>query len=316
MNHKKRNFLCVLLAIVMMLSLAACGTAKDAEPDDPLYIKQTYLDAIGVSSAWQANITGKNVKIALIDTGVAAHDDLDATRIEGKSYTNADETDYTDVIGHGTFVAGILAATSNNGKGIAGMTKSKLVCLQICDASGAVSVQDMAQAILDAVDVYECDVVHISFGTPNDEPELSQAVQHAIDQGAIVVAAAGGDQNTPYYPAAYPDVVGVNTLTQDLEPLETAANNESVFVSAPGEGLVGLDVNNVYQYNGEGTAYAAAQVTAFAAFAKQKHPDMTAQQFAQLLQQSATDLGASGYDTLYGWGVINTISFCDALKQL
>ena len=132
-------------------------------------------------------------------------------------------------------------------------------------------------------------------------------------KGAIVIAAAGGDSETECYPAAYSNVVGVDALSAGLEPMETAANNHSVFVTAPGEKIVGIDYRGGYERNGAGASYAAAQVTALAAFAKQKYPDITTGEFMELLMQSSVRPSGGGYTTQYGWGVINAGAFAEGL---
>jgi subtilisin family serine protease len=91
---------------------------------------------------------------------------------------------------------------------------------------------------------------------------------------------------------------------------------KAVFVTAPGERIIGIDYRGGYERNGAGASYAAAQVTALAAFAKQKQPDMTAEEFMGLLRQSSVRPSGVGYSTLYGWGVINAGFFAEILMAV
>ena len=301
--------------LALLLTLGACGSDSGLPPNDPLDPDQTNLAELHIETAWAAGMTGKGVRIAVIDTGVASHPDLNEKRITGKNYVGADEDDLTDRVGHGTFIAGILAATRGNGKGIAGMTDSNLVILKVWNDSGQISVTALAQAIRDAVDTYGCGVINISMGTPNDNAELRDAVTYAAECGAILVASAGGTANTPIYPAAYDCVVGVDALNTDGKLPEGAARNGSAFVTAPGEKLVSLSVNGGYVRDGAGASYAAAQVTALAAIAKQQQPRLTGEGFMELLTASAADKGAAGYDTEYGWGTVDAGLLVEALKK-
>lgn len=299
----------------MALGLCGCGNENAVPPNDPLYPEQGALSSTQIEEAWKAGLTGKGVKIAVIDTGVSKHEDLNMGRISGRSYVDEDETDYADTRGHGTFVVGLLAARRNNKKGIAGMTSSDIVVLKVVGNQPHIGIDHVAQAIRDAVDVYDCKVINLSMGSPNESEALKEAVDYALSKGVILIAAAGGSSETPYYPAAYEGVIGVDGVSAALEPLESGAGNESVFVTAPGEKMVSLDFSGGYERGGAGPSYAAAQVTAMAAMAKQANPEMDAQAFAALLKDSAQDKGAAGYDTSYGWGVIDFAAFAQRIGE-
>lgn len=315
--RKNRNNRNKRIGIWMMAGALACslwGCREKIPPGDPFYKEQENLSAIGIEDAWRAGLTGKGVRIAVIDTGAAGHEDLDEGRISGRSYVDEEESDYNDTRGHGTAVTGILAAVRDNGTGIAGMTDSEILVLKVLGDQPHIGIDHVAQALRDAADE-GCDVINVSMGTPNESQKLKDAVDYAVEKGAIVIAAAGGDEETPYYPAAYDDVVGVDALNQDLEPMEAGAGNKSVFVTAPGEKVITLDASGGYERDGAGSSYAAAQVTGLAAFAKQEDPGMTAQEFMELLRQSVTDKGDPGYDLAYGWGVIDAGALAKALSQ-
>lgn len=304
--------LALILAIVLCLKFG--HILPYALPNDPLLPEQKSLSAIHMEAAWEKGLTGKGVTIAIIDTGVADHEDLDAKRISGKSYVDEDGTQYSDERGHGTFIAGLLAARRNNGKGITGMTDSKIIAYKVIGDQPHIEIDYVAEAIRAAADA-GCDVINLSMGTPNDNQKMKEAVDYAVEKGAIVIAAAGGDAETPYYPASYENVIGVDAISENFLELESAVKNDSVFVTAPGRKIVSLDFNGGYERDGAGASYAAAHVTALAAFAKQSNPDLTVEEFAALLKETARDLGEPGYDNVYGYGVIDVEKMIDALLR-
>ena len=91
--------------LALLLTLGACGSDSGLPPNDPLYPDQTNLTELHIETAWAAGMTGKGVRIAVIDTGVASHPDLNEKRITGKNYVGADEDDFTDRVGHGSTTA-------------------------------------------------------------------------------------------------------------------------------------------------------------------------------------------------------------------
>ncbi|MCL2462393.1 MAG: S8 family serine peptidase, partial [Defluviitaleaceae bacterium] len=194
-------------------------------------------------------------------------------------------------------------------------TDANILALKVDDSGAlAMSYDDVAAAIRYAANT-GCGVIDISVGTPNASDTLKDACDYAAGKGCIVIAAAGGTADTPYYPAAYDSVIGVDGLGADLKPLGSAANNSSVFVTAPGADIVTIDAQGGYKHDGAGASYAAAQVAALAAFAKQVHPDMTAAQFRTLLQQTVRNMSGGDYSPLYGWGVISCVAFTEALRS-
>lgn len=307
---KKKAPLCGGLTLICLAGLWVYGESRPVV--DTLYPEQWNLEAIHIEEAWGAGLTGEGVTIGVIDSGTAEHEDLDESRITGRSYVDEDPEDYKDSRGHGTFVTGLLAAKRGNGKGIAGLTQSAVREYKVAGEQPHIGAADVAQAIRDGADE-GCGVLNLSIGTPNANEEMEEAVRYALERGVIVIAAAGGEPESPYYPAACEGVIGVGGVTEEGEPLEKAAQNESVDVTAPGEGLVSLSLSGGYETEGAGSSYAAAQVTAMAAFAKQERPELTAEDFAELLKRSVRDEGEPGYDTAYGWGVIDFGLFTEAL---
>ena len=271
------------------------------------------MDALGIPAVRMHGISGDGVRIAVIDSGVfAEHEDLTGVRIvPGMNYLGTDEAsraDTTDTVGHGTFVSGLLAAALN-GYGIAGLVPEAEIVPLRCFSEKTGRISDVITAIYGAVDIYHCQVLNLSLGITSSSRLLREAVEYADTQGAIMVSASGNltsgthrDSGDPlYYPAAYPEVVGVGAVGSALSIASFSMRNESVWVVAPGNGLRSLSCLGPDQYvTGGGTSYAAPMVAATAAMALSVEPSLSREDFMSLLQDTAQDLGEPGYDIIYG----------------
>ena len=283
-------------------------------PDDPALGAQWSLEAVGLQAAWDRGLTGAGVRVGVVDSGLyAGHEELaGADILPGRNYMagsleEADPEDTSDTFGHGTFVSGVIAAGTDNGVGVAGLAPGvELVPLK-CFEGKTGTVAAVVAAILGGVDDYACRILNLSFGLASDSTALREAVEHARAQGVLLVAAVGNaGTETLYYPAAYPGVVGVGSVGRTLAPAAATQHNDSVDLTAPGEKVLGLGIGGPDDYEtGSGTSYAAPCVTAAAALALEAAPELTAEELAQLLCDSAEDLGAPGYDTSYGWGLLS-----------
>lgn len=256
----------------------------------------------------RVSAAGSFVRIALIDSGIKADNSyIDRSRItEGKNYV-FEKVGTEDLIGHGTSVAGIiLEKTSKN------VMLAPLVCFSKYPSGVPANsgVEGICRAIYDAVDVYDCQIINLSSGVDKESGILHDAVDYAEKMGVIVISAVGNDnQKAPervFYPAAYETVVGVGSVNKQGEVSSFSQRNSSVMVTARGE-----DIQLLSQDDKEtctevsGTSYAAAYVTAFAAMLLSTHPEMTPGEFRDIIRTSSQDLGDSGYDTSYGWGLID-----------
>lgn len=264
------------------------------------------FDMINSEYAWDMGCYGNDVRIAIIDSGCSLIGDIEQNVDVGYNYINQ-TTDTTDNVGHGTFVSGIIASQS---KGIS--YKSKIVPLKCFDTGVTTTVSDIIDVVYDAVDVYDCDVINMSIGFTGYSTKLARSITYATNNGVIVVSAVGNDgEATKYYPAAYDDVIGVASVNKNKEYSEFSQFNNSVFVCAPGEELESLSIEG-YSYN-SGTSFATPHITALAAIAKCIDNDITTSKFKELLIFSSTDLGTSGYDIHYGYGLANFKEFINQM---
>ena len=241
--------------------------------------------------------------------------------ISGINY-NADGQPYSvDNYGHGTFVAGIVAAVTDNQVGLAGIAPDVEIRAYRVFSQKKGTMANVVAAIRQAIDD-ECQILSLSLGTSIDSPTLRTAVQEALDAGVVVVAAVGNSGNEVLqYPAAYEGVIGVGSVDPRLNVSSFSQKNKSVFVTAPGEEIAGLSNSAADGYlldltsgQNRGTSYAAPVVTAMAALALEYDPELTSDEVAEMLRLTATDLGETGYDTSYGYGLVNVSSFLQGLE--
>jgi subtilisin family serine protease len=283
-------------------------------PNDPFFEQQYNLFRIKVRRAWEYS-RGDEVTIGFVDTGYyAAHPDLDA-KVKGEyDFVEEDEV-AQDFDYHGTGVVGVAAAETDNTEGIAavGFNAGFLIakgCTQVCLSS------DTAPAVDWLVD-QGVGIINLSFGAeqePPGDPVLGASVQRAQEAGALVIAGAGNDAvNTDsFYPAAYPDVLGVAATDQQNAPAPFSNSGQVVDVAAPGVDIIST-YNADYPENTtralyasfSGTSLAAPQIAGVAALVKARRPDLTGQQIAARIQKRATDLGEPGLDDVYGNGLLN-----------
>lgn len=298
-------------------------------------LQNQYLKGINASALEKKGLNGEGVTIAVIDSGVTpAQQDLNYSQIlDGWDYeTNSamSASALVDEDGHGTAVTGILTAKADNGMGTAGFfSKLKVVPLrvipkkQLDDASS----EKVAQAIMDAVDKYHVDVITTSLDV-KDTTALSDAVQHAAAENVLITGASGNSSkeanngSDPYvYPASYDEVISVGAVDLNQKVRASSQKNDKVFVTAPGEHIPVLDLSWNHRCKlADGTSYASPMVAALAVAAKQyakdNNQEFTLEQFKTLLQSSSKDAGADGYDTSYGYGIIDCAAFVRALYNI
>ncbi|HEY9062857.1 MAG TPA: S8 family serine peptidase [Pseudobacteroides sp.] len=292
---------------------------------DPMFSSQWYMDSLEISSAWDRGLRGNGVTIAVVDSGVnISHEDLAGVSISGYNFIGSDTSDYgTDSTGHGTFVSGIIAAQVNNGKGIAGLT-DKVNLLELrCFDSKTTRTSNVVSALEYAVK-QNADVINMSFGGTNSSlaTSLREQIDIAAKKGIILVSAVGngdnGDVTSLNYPAAFESVVGVGMVDSKRLVHPHSQRNSSVFVTAPGVGLPGLgnSASDAYISSVTGTSYAAAFVTSLAAMAKQVNKSIDGSAFKKLLMACAVDdQSGDGYDTSYGYGIVNARLMAEALTK-
>ena len=220
---------------------------EDSIPDGVSMINAPFM--------WSKNITGKNVKIAVIDAGCdLAHKDLKNNIIGGRNFTSDDNKNiniYQDSNGHGTHVCGVIAGIKNNGGIIGVAPDAKLIVLKALDKNGLGTLQGIIDAINYAVSL-KVDIISMSLGTTSDIPQLHQAIVNAINNNILVVCAAGneGDNNSTTdeysYPGAYNEVISVGAIDYKRTAARFTDSNKEVDLLAPGVNVLSTYLNNSY----------------------------------------------------------------------
>ena len=285
--------------------------------NDTYRSQQWALNALKAESVHQST-KGSGVTVAVIDTGVkSSHSDLSGNVLSGVDYV-APGTSANDENGHGTHVAGIIAALQNNSRGIAGMApKSKILPVRVLDKNGSGTSANVAKGILYASS-HGAKVINLSLGSNQQSTAMQSAVADAISKNVLVVAAAGNSGCSllgggTEYPAAYPGVVAAAALTQSLSRASYSSCGSWVDVAAPGDRIistminssVGLGCSSSANYcTLSGTSFAAPYVSATAALAIAKKGWGQAT-VASRLESTATDITPAGKDKYTGSGFIN-----------
>ena len=294
-----------------------------AQSNDELYSYQWGLPKIKAPAAWTIT-RGAKARIAVVDSGIQDnHPDLTGGVTFEHDYVQDDAVaEPTDL--HATHVAGIVAARTDNGTGMAGTApRAQLMDYKVVGPNGA-SFGDASQAIIDAAKA-GAGVINISIGGPTGAPVLENAVNFAWNRGAVVVASAGNDfenGNPLNYPAAYPKVVAVGAVNKadtrsnfsNVHPyVDVAAPGGSTVFGTPPENKIlssvpvsftpGCGGNpNCYDFYA-GTSQAAAFVSGVAALLDSR--GLTNTQIRRRIEGTATDLGPAGKDNQYGHGLVN-----------
>lgn len=309
-------------------ALLNAGIVEYIEPNNIMSL-QAYqplwnMDAINAPAAWSHtdsegafDLRGKGVTVAVIDSGVyAEHPDLkDAHILNTLDLTGEGIQADTP---HGTQVAGLLAAGLNNGIGVDGAAPEVSILPIRITIDGKTTNALIIEAIHKAV-ALGADVINLSVGGKINSSALRQACDEAAAAGAIVVAAAGnyeeGDEKSEtnhVYPASYESTVSVSACTKTIDGVvfdhSYSYFNNKVSVSAPGTNIRSLSTSGGTS-TANGTSFAAPHVSALAALAKQRSETADLDVFLCLLEASSLDLGQTGRDDYYGYGLIDMAAF-------
>jgi type VII secretion-associated serine protease mycosin len=284
---------------------------------DPLVKQQWAQQDFAFSALWPCG-RGAGVTVAVVDTGVQAdHPDLSGRVLPGTAFLNNGPAQPgaggTDPNGHGTHVAGIVAA-GENGVGIVGVApEATILPVKVLGADGNGLSTDIAQGITWAVD-QSAAVINLSLGSDLDSPSIDAAVDYATSHGVVVVAAAGNTGNTgnaAQFPAALPSVIAVAAIKPDhaIAPYSTRGNY--VDVAAPGSSILST-IPPATWANKSGTSMSSPHVAGLAALIIDARGAITPAAMLNRLTSTATDTGAPGFDPAYGWGLIDPIAALNA----
>ncbi|MFD7867030.1 type VII secretion-associated serine protease mycosin [Streptomyces sp. NPDC059783] len=275
----------------------------------PWPLQRVLLDAL-----WK-DTRGKGVRVAVVDTGVdTTNPQLTAAvdRSAGIDYTGTGGDGTLDESGHGTKVAGIIAARPRAGTGFVGLAPEATV-IPVRQNDGRHSGRDSTMAAgIDHAVAEGAGVINISQDTSRpltEDSVLGRAVARAVAEDVVVVASAGNDgadgRSGNTYPAAFPGVLAVAASDRDDERAAFSQPGDFVDVAAPGVDIVSTVPGNG-QCTDNGTSFSAPYVSGVAALLRAKYPDWTAPQIAARIEQTA-QRSVNGRDPFVGWGVVDPV---------
>ncbi|MFE7273151.1 type VII secretion-associated serine protease mycosin [Streptomyces sp. NPDC057623] len=329
-RHSRR----LAAAAAATLAFAAAPLAPTAAADQCTYDGSMYegrpwaLQRVMLDELWQQS-TGEGVRVAVIDTGVDVKNRQLTSAVDVKSGRNflpknlkddngnkierGSENGTTDVVGHGTKVAGIIAARPAKGTGFVGLApKATIIPIQQNDAEGHGDTDTLAAAVNYAVDNAKADIINISQDTVNPiarSSKLEQAVENALSKEIVVVASAGNDglggDVKETYPASYDGVLAVAAADRNNERAAFSQSGDFVDVAAPGVDMVSTVPGGGHCAD-NGTSFSAPYVAGVAALIKAKHRNWTQKQIAAQIMQTA-ERSIPGHDRLVGWGVVDPV---------
>ncbi len=291
-------------------------------PNDPYWSYQWHMQMLKVPQAWQTT-KGEGVVVAVIDTGVSEGQDGFFKVLQGKDFVDGDNRP-DDENGHGSHVAGTIAQASDNGVGVAGVApKATILPVRVLNADGGGDTNDVAEGIVWAVD-HGANIINMSLGGPVSAEVIADAVAYAYEKGVTVVCATGNDGYSDFisYPAALPTPIAVGAVDANQTVTFYSNQGREIDIVGPG-GDTGADLNGDGMQDGvvqetrmdgqwsyfflQGTSMATPHVAGVAALVYANgvtDPDA----IYKVLTKSATDLGARGWDTTYGYGLVNPVA--------
>jgi len=309
-----------------------------ATPNDPYYPIQWHYPKIGLPAAWDVT-TGGPVIVAVVDTGIRFdHPDLAGVTVPGYDFIDNDQ-DPTDpgcptvdpgAPSHGTHVAGTIAALTNNGTGVAGVTWGGVAAVRIMpvrvlgedvpgNQCGTGFLSAVAAGIVYATD-HGAKVINLSLGGPTGTQALQDAVNYALGRGVTLLAAAGNENGPVAYPAAYPGVIAVAATACDDQRASYSNFGPQIWVAAPGGDAnancpAGQPQASIWStswsptkgngyFGFRGTSMATAHVSGVAALLIFRGVT-TPEAIRDRLRSTAVDRGAPGWDPYFGYGLVN-----------
>lgn len=295
--------------VVVYTAVTTLGKLATAQPTQAL---PWGVDRVDAELVWPTGNSADPVKVAVVDTGISnTHPDLVANVKGGYNAINPNKN-WNDDNGHGSHVAGTIGAL-NNTVGVIGVAPLvNLYAVKVLGANGSGFLSDVIEGIQWAV-ANGAQVINMSLGSSSDVQSLHDAVIAAYNAGVVVVAAAGNSGGAVIFPAAYPEAIAVSATDSNNLLASFSSRGPEVDLAAPG-----VNVYSTYKGTGyatlSGTSMATPHVTGSAAlvlntpvgaYDANANGKWDPAEVQKKLQDRAADLGAVGYDTLYGWGLIN-----------
>lgn len=277
--------------------------------DDTHYSDAWHLDTIGAPLAWDYSF-GNGMSVAVLDTGInAAHEDLKGKVLSG--WNSADSSgDYSDVNGHGTRVAGVIGALSNNATGVTSIAWNAMILpVRVTNSdNGAAYLSDIANGLIWAAD-RGADIANISYDVSSSST-INNAAKYMRDRGGIVVAAAGNSGTEQSYEDS-PYIISVSATNASDSVTSWSSYGAYVDVAAPGAGIYSTSRDGGYA-KVSGTSFSSPLTAGILALMKSANPGLNPDGLESALKAGAVDLGGAGHDIHYGYGRVDAAAAVQA----
>lgn len=288
----------------------------DSSPNDAYWSSQWGPKKIQADYAWDTTFGNHSVLVAVIDTGIDYnHPDLQGNYVSlGYDWINND-ADPRDDYGHGTHCAGIIAATTNNLIGVAGLAQVRIMAEKALGADGSGRSTNLAKAIKHAVD-QGAQIISNSWGSNESSSVIYDAITYAYEHEVLVIAAAGNTgENELQFPSSYDNVIAVTATDQSDTLASFSTYGDWVDVAAPGVSIYSTMPTYYVAMNSKGyarnydymsgTSMACPHAAGVAALIWSQYPEITANLVRYQLETTCEDLGVVGFDVSYGNGRVN-----------
>ncbi|WP_435203941.1 S8 family serine peptidase [Micromonospora sp. bgisy143] len=268
---------------------------------------QWHISSLRVEAAQQIT-QGDGVIVAVPDSGVSPHPDLQGSVLPGADVITGAGNGYADKDGHGTGMAGLIAAHGSGAEGALGIAPKAKILPILCSPAGQDGETDALAAAIEFAVNNRANVISISI-VSGASARLQRAIEMALAADILVVAAAGNAPRSDIvgYPARHPGVVAVGGIDRDGSHAAFSVTGSEIDVVAPAVDIYSTSIDGKYR-RGTGTSDATAIVAGAAALIRSKYPYLPAQEVAHRLTATAVDKGPPGRDDEYGYGVIDLVA--------
>ncbi|MGW5671106.1 type VII secretion-associated serine protease mycosin, partial [Micromonospora sp. NPDC003776] len=286
--------------------------AESPDRVDQVRAEQWQLDQLNARTAWRTS-TGRGVVVAVVDSGVdGSHPDLAGQVLPGIDLVSPDGADGPDPVGHGTTVAGLIAGRDDDDRGVVGLAPdARILPVRVLDDENRYDdALIVAKGVRWAVD-NGARVINLSLGGSGDSPALAAALDYAFARDVVVVACTGNlaTSTSPkvWYPAREPGVIAVAGLERNGKDLWSGSiTGHETVLTAPATALYGARPGGYWRV--QGTSFASPLVAATAALIRSRYPRMSAGDVVNRLISTAKDLGPTGRDDRFGYGLVDPVA--------